>query len=353
MLRGLISIRADTPAEHIRAFAYDETCRGIRISPGLRVEQIEAVDDLLASHPNMTVAVNSADAFPALCRLRNARWIQIFFSQSDDPIENTKLLPALRLPRLRGLRLHAYWLHDLALLHDLPPELESLCLDAETDRPKVGLDSLHRFRHLRRLTLFGPCKGLEALAELKDLRELSLQHVGAGTHAFLAPLKAIEHLRLGGGSLADLSIISALPELRLLSLFDMKQLCDASALSDCNTLQWLELDTMPRLKGMPSFAKTRRLLVLLIESLGGLVDFSGVSSAPALELFSFVSGRKTAARPPDLLPVLKVPSLRHVKAGFGSTRLNDEFARLASQYGKAWNAPDLDTYRARVALSSP
>ena len=78
---------------------------------------------------------------------------------------------------------------------------------------------------------------------------------------------------------------------------------------------------------------------------------SGRMTIP-LELFLFVSSKKPAAVPADFEPVLRLPSLRHVKAGFGIKRLNEEFDRLASQHGKAWDAPDFDAYRARVALSA-
>lgn len=350
MLRGLFRIRTDTPAEKINALVGDEAYRGLLLSPGLLAEQIDAIDKLLATRPNLIVAINQAEAIGELTKLHKADWLQIFFSRGDDPIESTKLLPALRLPGLRGLRLHAYWLHDLAFLDELPPQLEFLSLDEETDRPKVGFDSLRRFHHLRQLTLSGPCRGYEALADLKCLQELNLPKVGTDTCAFLSDLRQLEHLYLGRGSLSDLTVVGTLPRLRLLSLLEMRRLSNVSFLSDCLTLQWLDLDTIPGITGLPSLVGS--LIVLKLESLHNLADFGGVSSASGLELFQFVSSKKPIAVPRDFEIVLKLPSLRHVKAGFGVTRLNEEFDQLALQHGKAWNAPDLDAYRARVAMPS-
>ncbi len=350
MLQARFQVRADTSVEQIDALAGDELWQSIGLSPGLPARQIEAIDHLLATRPTLTVAISKAEALSQLGKLRNVKWLQLFFSVADDPIEDAKLQAALCFPALRGLRLHAHWVHDLALLRNLPQDLESLVLDAETDRPKVGMDALRRFRDLRRLSLAGPCKGLDALGDLRNLRELGLPKVGADTCAFLSNLKELEHLYLGRGSLSDLTVVGTLPRLRLLSLFELRRLSDVSPLSDCHTLQWLDLDTLPGVSGLPSLAES--LLVLKLESLPSLVDFARVSSASALELFLFVSSKKPAAVPADFEPVLRLPSLRHVKAAFGITRLNEEFDRLASQYGKGWNAPDFDAYRARVALSA-
>ena len=350
MLQARFQVRADTSVEQIDALADDERWQSVGLSPGLPARQIEAIDHLLATRPTLTVAVSKAEVLSDLGKLRNVKWLQLFFSAADDPVEDAKLQTALRCPGLRGLRLHAYWAHDLALLRNLPQDLESLVLDAETDRPKIGMDALRRFRDLRRLSLAGPCKGLDALGDLSNLRELGLPKVGADTCAFLPELKELEHLHLGRGSLSDLTVVGTLPRLRRLSLFEMRRVSDVSPLSDCHSLQWLDLDTMPGVSELPSLAGS--LLVLRIESLHNVVDFVRVSAESALELFLFVSSKKPAAVPADCEPVLKLPSLRHVKAAFGIKRLNDEFERLASRYGKAWHAPDFDAYRARVALSA-
>jgi hypothetical protein len=349
MIKGLWQIRNETP-EQITANDNVDFYRGIKLTSRLSSAQICAIDDLLATQPDFTVAINDADQLPALLTLRNVRYLQLLFSVGDDPVD---LLPALRFPNLRGLRLDAHWMNDCRFIDELPLELEYLELNGETDRIKFGLENLPRFTSLKQLSVTGPFKGYEILAELPQLEVLGLSSIADREHSFLRSLKELRSLTIGSGGLQNLSALAGMPKLGHLSLASMRALVNATAISECEALQWLELCALPKLTALPEMKKSNHLLVILLESMNNLVDFTGVSSAPALEVFGLVSTRKSLVTPANLEFVLKNPTLKHIRAGFGTDRLNTEFDTLASKHGKSWNNPDIHKYRARALSPNP
>lgn len=348
MLKSLFSIRETTDAALIRAASNEPAHRGVKLNPGLRKEQRDAVAALLNARPDFTVAIDQIDALPQVLGLPTVTRLQIFFGSGDDPFPFELLTPALRRPELLELRLHVPWLHDLQALDALPEGLQELSIDAQTDRSKVGLDVLRRFRRLRGLTLHNPGQAHSVMRDLTSLEDLDLVSPADRDHSYLSAMTQLRHLSLTAGGIRDLAYLAGLPNLRTLMLAREPKLADLAPLSDCCALEWLDLDRLPQVTALPDLGRLARLLCLKIEAMNGLIDFSGAARSPSLEVFMMIGARKRAAQPAHLEPVLAIPTLRHVLAGFGSTRLNLEFAALAHRFGKAWNDCDVPLYRERI-----
>lgn len=342
MLTTPLHVRNDTGVGAIRAAATTDSCDGFTLHAPLKPAQIEAIDAVLARRSDFRTCINEPGALPLLERLAHIRYLQLYFTRGDDAVD---LRPALRLPGVRALRLHAHWMHDCGFLAELSPELEALLLE-ETDRPKTGIGLLDRFKRLRRLGLHGPCKGYECIQSLTELEQLDLQSVGDDSYDFIRPLLRLRSLRIALAGPRNLFAVAALPELRYLELWMIKRLGDLAALSDCRALRWLELDSMPAHAALPDLSGLRDLTVVVLNSMNGLVDFRGLSRCPHLEVLLFAPSRRPAAAPSSFEPVLASRSLKHVSAGFGSLRLNDQFEALARAAGKSWGKPDMHRYRA-------
>lgn len=71
---------------------------------------------------------------------------------------------------------------------------------------------------------------------------------------------------------------------------------------------------------------------VVIENMKGLTDFTALESAPALEEFVLMDGRKQS--PQQLLPVLNNPNVRRVSAYFVSLRNYSAFLQMREKYGK-------------------
>lgn len=348
MLKGLFSIREATDAALIRAASNEPAHRGFMLHPGLRKEQLDAVAGLLNTRPDFTVAIGRVEALPQVVELPTVSRLQIFFGSGYDPFPVELLTPVLRRPELLALRLHVPWLRDLRALDALPEGLQELRIDAPTDRPKVGLDVLRRFRTLRRLTLHNPGQAHSVMRDLTSLEDLVLVSPADRDHSYLSAMTHLRHLSLTLGGIQDLACLAELPSLRTLSLARERKLADLAPLSGCCALEWLDLYGLPQVTALPDLGRLARLLCLKIEAMNGLIDFSGAAHSPSLEMFMMIGAGKGATQPAHLEPVLAIPSLRHVSAGFGSTHLNLEFAELANRFGKAWNDCDVPLYRERI-----
>jgi hypothetical protein len=97
-------------------------------------------------------------------------------------------------------------------------------------------------------------------------------------------------------------------------------------------LQDLFLQSLPHIHAFPDLRAAKSLRRVVVQNLKGLLDFTALEWAPALEEFALIDGQKQ--EPEQLLPVLRNPAVKRVAAGFGSDRKNNRFAELRRQHGK-------------------
>lgn len=340
-----LHVRPEVDPVQILAAATDPNCNGVALSGGVSVAQIDAVDRLLQERPDFRVCIRTADGLAALDSLHNVRSLQLFFGLGDDPID---LVAAIERFPLRRLRLHVPWLHDLSCLEVLPASLEWLSIE-ETERPKRNLGVLARFSSLRALTLYGPGDPGDALAGLNALEDLNLQSVRSSDYGFLESLVRLRRLRIALSKLDDLSPVTVLPNLRYLELWMLKGLGNLDALAQCRALVWLYLDSMPAITRLPDLSGLNRLALVMLNSMNGLIDLSGLARCEALERVLFTPSRKPAARPRDFAGVLSAPGLHQVRIAFAHAGMNREFDALAEASGVStkWD-PDWARYEAMI-----
>ncbi|MGJ6121348.1 hypothetical protein QN239_02035 [Mycolicibacterium sp. Y3] len=165
-------------------------------------------------------------------------------------------------------------------LHCLSDQLQWL---AWSTQRKYSLDVLRRFPHLRVLAI-GRGKDFDVLAELRELRWISVNNTAMPTLDVLTGLPNIQRVTLGSGKPPDLSALATLPQLQFLDIGQWRQLTntDLAVLSDCTGLRALELSGLPSVTALPDLSRLTHLQVVAIESMKSLVDIGGLAAAPNL-----------------------------------------------------------------------
>jgi hypothetical protein len=214
------------------------------------------------------------------------------------------------------------------------PDITDLKLGA-TRSKAPSLAPLSRFGSLKRLYLEGHAKDIEVLSDLQALEDVTLRSITARDLSYLAPLKRLWSLDIKLGGIRSFLGIEGKESIKYLELWQIRELHDIGIVSALPGLQNLFLESLPHM--FPSMTNATALRRVVLQNLKALQDFSAFETAPALEEFGLINGNNQT--PEQLAPVLRNPAIRRVRAGFGSDRKNQLFARLRDEAGKIDGSP--------------
>jgi len=248
----------------------------------------------------------------------------------------TNVSAIAEIPDLDALSLGIFELPDLAVLDRLPTSLSTLRLDA-TRSKTLRLDPLARLTSLKTLSIEGHNNGIDVLATLRALEEVTLRSITTPDLRYLTPLERLWALDVKLGSIRSFAGIEGKGSIKYLELWQVRALERVDVVASLPGLQNLFLQSLPRVQAMPRLEGCRVLRRVWLENMKGLGGFDAFEFAPALEEFALVDGRRQ--QPQQLVPLLRNPALRRVKAGFGSARQNRAFAQLRGLYGKEDGEP--------------
>jgi hypothetical protein len=223
-------------------------------------------------------------------------------------------------------------LKSFDFLNNLPTTLSSLFLTA-TKSKKLSLKPLSRFTALRELYLEGQQNGIEAMASLQQLEDLTLRSISTPDVEYLAALPRLRTLDIKLGGMRDLSALMGKTSIQYLELWQIRGLHDISFISSLTGLQFLFLQSLPSVIQFPDLSKLTKLRRIYLENLKALVDLNGISGAPALEEFIHVDASNL--KPEHYDEILKMPSLKQISVGFGSTKKNQLLRDKAQRAGKS------------------
>jgi hypothetical protein len=236
------------------------------------------------------------------------------------------------LSSLESLSLGIFDLKDFSVLERISSRLTTLSLGA-TRSKKPGLAPLSRFPSLRVLYLEGHSKDIKVLSDLSELEDVTLRSITTPDLTYLEPLPKLWSLDMKLGGIRSFKGIEGKLGIKYLELWQVRDLRDIDVVSTLPDLQNLFLQSLPHIEAVPQLRDSAGLRRVVIENLKGLRDFTALETAPALEEFALIDGRKQT--PQQLLPALRNPRVQRITAGFGSDRNNQEFVRLREEYGKA------------------
>jgi internalin A len=204
------------------------------------------------------------------------------------------------------------------------PDLEELGLGA-TRRP-LDVSGLRRFPGLRELFLEGPVRGIEAVAGLTELDDLTFRSITLPDLSLLLPLRRLASFDLKLGGTKDLRLLPRIGEIRYLELWLIKGLTDVAPVGEMSGLRSLFLQALRGVTSLPDLSRCAALRRVHLETMKGLGSLAPLATAPALRDLVLIDLPQLAAE--DLAPLVGLPGLRGVSIGLGSIRKNEAARRL-------------------------
>jgi hypothetical protein len=222
-------------------------------------------------------------------------------------------------PSLQSFAADALWnLESLDGLRHLPETLRALGLGAT--KRQLDLRILERFPELQGLYLEKQHKGIDVLAQLTRLDDLTLRSMTLPDLSLLLPLESLRSLDIKLGGTDDLALLPRIGRLRYLELWRIRGLSDVSTVGRLPHLRHLFLQTLPHVTALPDFGEARALRRIELETMKGIRDLRPIATAPALEELLLHDMPQLQAE--DLRPLVGHPTLRALGVHLGGAKKN-------------------------------
>lgn len=280
----------------------DARCRTVQFKKQLTDEDFQRLAKLLRKHPDVGLRA---------------------YGSYDGSIKDLEFLRFF--PQLREFSADAmYQLESIEGLRHLSPELHSLVL-GQTKR-RLSLTPLERFTNLRRLYIEGHTKDIGVVADLAELRSLTLRSITLPDLTMFAPLTRLKALNLKLGGTNDLKGIEAFSDLRYLEVWMVRGFSDLSRVSGCTSLEMLFLQALKKVQLLPDLRSLHRLERVHLETMKGLTDLTPLLTAPALrEVMVMDMGQ---LQPEQVAVLAQHRTLQRAGIGLGSARKNEMANKL-------------------------
>lgn len=220
---------------------------------------------------------------------------------------------------LRNFAVDVHNLSDFGGIEYLTDDLESIGL-GQTKAKRHSLCFLRRFPRLKSLYVVSHTKDIEVIGELSQLSKLSLGSITLHDLSILRSLRNLKALSISLGGTRNLELLPEVGELRYISLFKIRGLCDLQVLAQVESLENLVLWELTNVTSLPSFAPLRSLRHVYLQTMKGLSDLRPIASAPSLkELIALQMGH---LEPEAFRPFIGHPTLQYASVSLGSIRKN-------------------------------
>ncbi|WP_394782246.1 hypothetical protein [Undibacterium sp.] len=310
---------------------------------GLRILQTAAQPDVLtcrrlneslfAQRPELEFRVYDGDG--AVCDLSFLKYMDNVRHFSADCLEQASGIEHLSsLKGLHSLAIGIGSLRDFSFLDLLPAgQLHTLYLGKTVQAQSAaqpGLAPVSRQQGLRTLYLESQQNGLEQIASLPQLCDLTLRGMTLPNLDFLHGLPPLRLLDIKQCRIGDWSALAGMQRLQFLELWQIRGLQDLSFISSMAGLQNLFLQALPQVQTLPDMSGLHRLRRVYLEALPKLRDIHPLQQAPALQEFIHVAGRHWQAE--DYGQLLQSPTLQKACAELSSEKKNGAFRELLQRH---------------------
>ena len=265
---------------------------GLNLDPKLNESDFRNIDALLERRPDVTFrayGLGEDDNLGFLQFLRNIRRFSLDYS---------------------------YRLTDFEGLQFLPSELQMLGFGLT--KKKLSLNFLGRFAGLRRLYLEGHKKDLRVVSNLTGLQTLAISSLSLPDLTLFEPLSKLTSLGIYLGGTSNLAGLPNIGQIRRLDLVQIRGVTDLSPIADMPFLEYLLLECLNRVEGLPSLKRLKNLKRVELTNVKGVTDLSPLLEAEHLEELAVYEARHLK---PEAFECLKGhPSLKRFSCNLGSHR---------------------------------
>ncbi|MFZ6645633.1 hypothetical protein ACO0LO_07955 [Undibacterium sp. TJN25] len=291
-------------------------------------------ESLFAQRPELEFRVY--DGGPAVCDLSFLKYMDNVRHFSADCLERAAGIQHLASLRdLHTLAIGIGNLPDFSFLDLLPAgQLHTLYLGKTVAAPvgrQPSLEPLCRQQGLHTLYLEGQKNGIEQIAGLPQLHDLTLRSVALPQLDFLHGMAQLRLLDIKQCRIRDWSALGSMSRLQFLELWQIRGLADLSFMSSMTGLQNLFLQALPQVQALPDVSRLRSLRRIYLEALPKLRDIHPLEQAPALQEFIHIAGRHWQAG--DYEGLLQLPALKKACVEFSSEKKSRAFQDLLQRHG--------------------
>lgn len=259
---------------------------------------LSLVVDLIEKHPNIELR---------------------FYGAYEEELINWKLLS-----KIESLSIDLWETKELKELSTLR-NLKKLTLTKNV-KSAVSLSILENLTKLEKLYT-SISKGLHAISKLLNLRFLSLREIKSDNLDFIIPLKQLEVLWLSLGSYDDFGAICKLPNLKKLSVHQVRGFDNNQAnevLSRCKFLVALQLQQLKHIHSLNFLKNMSSLKNLQLDGIKNIESYNPVLNCDTLEDVSTYNSKPLDK---SLKGLIKVKSV-----GIGDSYPTDEISKFMKQF---------------------
>jgi hypothetical protein len=330
--RGAYSVKKGLTIKEIEEIAKDQYLKVIVID-SLTKSEFENLEKYIFSKKSNVLLSKTSKLLPEpldlsfLRHLPSLKKLRICDATQLTNFDNIEFMNELE--ELSFYRFEPELLEILKIIN--PDNIKSLSIEGNLSKG-YSVDFISKFNNLKSLHIEGPCKGIEEIGKLLNLEELVLRSISLPNLNFIGNLNKLWSIDIKLGGIKDFTVLSKLPQVKYLELWQIKGLSDISFISKMTELQNLHLESMINVTDLPSLEKLKKLRRIKLMNLKGLTQFNKLKSAPNLEDFFFTMIHQQ--QPEDLIPVLQNPNLKNIYVYFPSDKKNKAFEALAKTHGK-------------------
>ena len=328
---GQYQISKGVKKRELEKLASNKKVQSIQFVSPLAPKEIELMEKIVFSK-RPDIALRVYGHYGEKCDLSFIKKIPSLKKFSADCLmEAIEIESIIELSELEELGVGIYNLDNFDFLDYVTPNLKKLYLHrTKSKKPKIS--SISRFVDLEYLYLEGQQKGIEEINQLKKLKKIVLRSISTKNLDFLKDLNELWSVDVKLGGIQNFDALKALPKLKYLELWQVRNLSDLSFISDLKTLQNLFIQSLKQVTELPNFKNNLDLRRIYLENLKGLTNLDSLKSVPNLKELVYVLAENQ--QPENLMPALENQSLESIFCRFGSDKKNNRFDQLTMKYNK-------------------
>lgn len=192
-----------------------------------------------------------------------------------------------RLKNLKGVSIRLYDFFNLDYIKHLQLDRLRISMFSNT---KIDLNYiLDILKSINTLIISNKCKNIEKISELTYLKNLAITNNNFSLE-WLFLLNSLEKLSIGYSKMigAQNSMEHA-PALRYLNIFNVGNITHLLFAQNLKKLEFLDINSLPRLLEIPNFEKCKNLKRIAIENLPSVYNFNNLLSPPYIEEIAIYS----------------------------------------------------------------
>ncbi len=318
--------------DELNKVAKDSKAKTLQFAEPLSDKEINLLQTVVFNNrPDITLRVFGH--YGDTCDLKFLQDIPSAKNISVDCLQNATGVEVLtKFTTLDKLAIGIYNLDNFDFLKDISPNITELSIE-QTSSKKPSIEVIRKFSNLRYLYLEGQQKGIEVIQELKNLEKIVLRSIATKDVSYLEGLSKLWSVDIKLGGIKQFDTLTKIENLKYLELWQIRGLADLQFISDIQTLQNLFIQSLKQVTSIPQLDRLQNLKRISLENLKNLTDLNSLEFVPNLQDFIYVLAENQ--EPENLFPVLRNPNVKNVFCRFGSDKKNNNFDKLAKEFGKS------------------